>query len=138
MSRPTHILDTSVFSQPLKRRPVQAALDRWARLGDARCVVSAISFAEVLYGLDWSGATTLRDKFEQALRPRLAVLVVDEAVAEAYGTIRGELRRQGRPVADMDLLIAATAQAHGLIVATLNVADFNPVHGLTVEDWSQA
>lgn len=37
----------------------------------------------------------------------------------------------------MDMLIAATAKTHNLIVATLNVRDFEKVNGLTVEDWSQ-
>ncbi len=40
-------------------------------------------------------------------------------------------------MADMDLLIAATAKANNLIVATLNTNDFHAIQGITVEDWSQ-
>jgi predicted nucleic acid-binding protein len=37
----------------------------------------------------------------------------------------------------MDLLIAATAKANNLILATLNTKDFDVIQGLTVEDWSK-
>ena len=133
----THLLDTSVFSQPLKRNPVQPALDRWATLGDRRLAVSVVSEAELLYGLEWSGAATLRRKYEAELKARLPSLPVDSAVAESYAVIRAALRRGGRAVESMDLLIAATARAHGLIVATLNVRHFEIIDGIAVEDWSQ-
>jgi tRNA(fMet)-specific endonuclease VapC len=35
----------------------------------------------------------------------------------------------------MDLLIAATARAHDLILVTHNVRDFAPIGGLKLEDW---
>jgi tRNA(fMet)-specific endonuclease VapC len=133
----THLLDTSVFSQPLKRKPVKVALDRWAALGDTRLAVSVISEAEVRYGIEWSGAASQRHEFETSLVGRLPVLIVDSAVARAYALIRADLRRRGHPVGEMDMLIAATATAHSLIVATLNLRDFENVNGLTVEDWSQ-
>lgn len=133
----THLLDTSVFSQPLKRKPVKPALDRWEALGDARLAISVISEAEVLYGLAWSGASSLQKKYDAELKARLPTLLVDSSVAASYAFIRATLRRQGQTVENMDLLIAATAHAHGLVVATLNLRHFEIIDGLTVEDWSQ-
>ena len=48
---PACLLDTSVYSQPLRRRPVVQALKRWDTLGDAQCMVSVVSVAEVEFGL---------------------------------------------------------------------------------------
>jgi predicted nucleic acid-binding protein len=133
----THLLDTSVYSQPLKRKPVLAALKRWEDLGDARVAASIVSEAEVLFGLAWSGASWLQEKYDAELKSRLPLLIVDRDVATHYATIRAALRRQGMTVENMDLLIAATAKAHGLILATLNVKDFENIDGLTIEDWSE-
>ena len=91
----THLLDTSVFSQPLKRKPVKVALDRWAALGDARLAVSVISEAEVRYGIEWTGAAVQRQEFESTLVKRLPILIVDSAVAQTYAIIRADLRHRG-------------------------------------------
>ena len=40
------------------------------------------------------------------------------------GVLRGQLGRRGRPRAQADMLIAATAALHGLTLATRNVRDF--------------
>jgi len=49
-----------------------------------------------------------------------------------------ERHRDVRPyVNPLDLLIAVTAKAKGLILATLNIRHFNIIPGLAVEDWSQ-
>jgi predicted nucleic acid-binding protein len=42
----------------------------------------------------------------------------------------------GRPVADLDLLIAACAVRYGLGVATLNAKNFSNIEGLRWLDWS--
>lgn len=133
----THLLDTSVFSQPIKRKAVKTALDRWAALGDDRVVISAICEAEVRFGLHKQGSSSLLAAFETQLKNRLPVLPVDSAVADTYARLRTDCERGGKSVADMDLLIAATAKTHNLIVATLNMRDFGKIPGLTIEDWSQ-
>lgn len=132
----THLLDTSVYSQPIKRTPNTVALARWAALGDAALVVSAICQAELKFGLEKSGATTLLRDYESKLAGRLPILPVDETVADTYARLRKDCESQGLKVADMDLLIAATATAHDLTVATLNVRDFSKIPGLSYEDWS--
>jgi hypothetical protein len=62
-----------------------------------------------------------RQMFEQDFAGR--VLCFDERAA-AYAGLFAARRRAGRPVADMDLLIAATALANGATVVTRNVDDF--------------
>jgi tRNA(fMet)-specific endonuclease VapC len=45
------------------------------------------------------------------------------------------LETQGTPIGGNDLLIAATAIAHGLILVTHNTREFGRVAGLKIEDW---
>jgi len=65
----------------------------------------------------------------------LVVLAVTEAVGKKFGELRAALFDAGTPAPEMDLLIAATAIVHGLILVTDNVRDFAAVPGLTVQDW---
>ena len=133
----THLLDTSVYSQRLKPQPHVHAISRWDTLGDSQVVTSTICEAEVLFGIAKNGSTRLAAAFSTNLRPRLAILPLDSACAAAYAELRAACERNGSPVADLDLLIAATAKAKSLILATLNIRHFNVIPGLTVEDWSQ-
>ena len=54
--------------------------------------------------------------------------------ALVYGGVFAELRKRGRHIGNHDLIIAATALAHGHTVATLNARHFREVAGLTVMD----
>jgi predicted nucleic acid-binding protein len=52
----THLLDTSVYSQPLNPAPHPGVVARWQALGDARLAISVITEAEVRYGLMLKGS----------------------------------------------------------------------------------
>jgi tRNA(fMet)-specific endonuclease VapC len=62
-------------------------------------------------------------------------LPFDDRCAEHHGQIRTGLEREGRPIGPNDLMIAATARAHGLTLVTHNSAEFVRVPGLPLEDW---
>ena len=64
-----------------------------------------------------------------------SVIDIDRAVAERFGEIRAALLDAGRPVGAMDLLNAAVALVHNLVVVTHNVADCRAVAGLSIVDW---
>lgn len=133
----TYLLDTSVYSQPIRRQMHAGVADRWDGLSQENSAVSAICEAEVLFGLKRKGSDRMRLIYNGTLRGRFPVLPVDADVAATYADLRAECETKGVKVQDMDLLIAATAKTHGLTVATLNGKDFKCIAGLTVEDWSQ-
>lgn len=132
-----YLLDTSVYSQPLRRTPLTGPMRRWQAAGDERCVTSVVCVAEVLYGIRLKGSHQMLDLFEQVIRPRFPILPVDERVGETFAQLKTALRQQGQVVADLDLLIAATAKSYQLTVATLNAADFSRVPGIAVENWGE-
>lgn len=134
----THLLDTSVYSQPVRRTMHPGVAARWQAVGSDTAAISAICEAEILFGLKKNGSEKMRDAYDAILRGRFAILPIDAEVAATYSDLRVACERQGSTVQDMDLLIAATAMTHGLTVATLNPSDFVRVPGLSVEDWSQS
>ncbi|MFW6169405.1 MAG: type II toxin-antitoxin system VapC family toxin [Planctomycetota bacterium] len=134
----THLLDTSVLCQPIKPRPLAPVIQRWEALGDEALGVSVLCQAEILYGIALKGSSRLQAAYEAVLRDRLAVFPVNEAESQTYADMRATLEKAGKRLPDLDLLIAATAQTHGLVVATLNVRHFSLIANLPVEDWSVA
>ena len=61
-----------------------------------------------------------------------ALLTLDDASMVEFARVRAQLRRQGQLIPDMDLLIAATALAHDLTLATRNTRHFARVAQLRV------
>lgn len=133
----TYLLDTSVYSQPVRRTMHAGVASRWDGLGPDNSAISAICEAEVLFGLKKQGSERMRQLYDSTLRDRFPVLDIDSQVAATYADLRADCEAKGVNVQDMDLLIAATAKTHNLTVATLNYSDFSRIPNLAVEDWSQ-
>jgi tRNA(fMet)-specific endonuclease VapC len=134
----THLLDTSVYSQPLKKYPLATVQQRWNALGDNALGISIFCEMELLQGLEARNSKRLWNSYSTILEHRLPILEFNLETAKIYAKTSAIMSKQGltRPV--LDLLIAATAQAHNLIIATCNIKDFNCIPGIQVEDWSKA
>src|SRR5436190_15661841 len=106
----SHLLDTSVYCQPIKPRPLHSVRSRWTALGDAALAISSICEGEVLYGLELKQSRTLSALYAGLLEGRLRVLPVDSGVAKHFASLKAWAKVIGRAQADLDLLIAATAR----------------------------
>jgi tRNA(fMet)-specific endonuclease VapC len=135
--RITHILDTSVYCQPIKKFPLHTVIERWNRLGDERLCASIFCETEVLQGLEMKHSEKLWQAYRSILKDRLPLLPFDRNVAETYAALQAEFVQKGRTRPIFDLFIASTARAHKLILATYNSRDFQNIPGVTVEDWSR-
>jgi predicted nucleic acid-binding protein len=133
----SHLLDTSVYCQPLRKKPAPPVVSRWKSLGDPALCVSVLCEAEVLQGLEAKDSPALWNRYRSLLEGRLPVLDLTPAVARTYAAMAGPMIRSGKPRPVVDLLIAATAKSSGLVLATLNPRHFEGVEGLAVEDWSR-
>jgi len=131
----SYLLDTSVFSQPLKKLPNLKTLERWEREGDSRCQTSIVVVSEILWGIKAAESDRLRHGYHTLLEDRLDVLPTDESVWHQFATMKARQRKIGELVGDLDLLISATAKIHRLTIATLNHRDFSRIEGIAWEDW---
>jgi predicted nucleic acid-binding protein len=133
----SHLLDTSVFSQPIKDKPVRSVLDRWSALPEDTLCTSSVCLAEVLGALHDRESPKYWRRYRELLENQYAVLPFDAAAADVFSRLDVALRRKGKPRPTLDLMIAATACRHDLVLATLNPRDFTDIPGLAVEDWSR-
>jgi hypothetical protein len=133
------LLDTNVVSAVMARAPdaaVVAWLDRQETLA---LYLSAVTVAEIRYGLhvlpDGRRRSSLEDRFAKFLAEGFSgrILPFDAEAALRYGEIMAARRGASRPMSVLDGQIAAIARAHRLAVATRNVRDFE-LCGLEVVD----
>jgi tRNA(fMet)-specific endonuclease VapC len=127
------LLDTSICVELLRGTSVEAAR-RFSAAAPDDVRIPAVVGAELLFGARKSGS----EKALVATRAFISgvgTVAFDASCAEHYGVLRHTLQVAGTPIGPNDLLIAATALAHGAILATANTDEFARVPGLTVENW---
>ena len=70
-----------------------------------------------------------------AALPALTVWPFDESAAFRYGQVFAELRRQGRPLQVVDMMIASIALSLGSCLVATTDSDLQAISGLDVELW---
>ena len=132
------LLDTNVVSEMMKHRPspqVTAFLARPADLWLASLVVH-----ELELGLQLTPPGRRRNRLRGHISRLLRryenrILPIDRASAEWAARFRANAVRSGRPPDLIDILIAGTAKAHNLAIATRNVRDFQGMDIHIVNPW---
>jgi tRNA(fMet)-specific endonuclease VapC len=125
------LLDTNICIYIINARPAHVlARFRCEVIGDIG--ISAITAAELAYGVAKSGSARNRAALEKFLVP-LEIAAFD--AWWRYGDIRADLERRGQPIGSLDTLIAAHAMALDTTLVTNNMAEFSRVPGLRVENW---
>ncbi len=120
-----YLLDTNIVSEMRKPRP-HGAVVAWIRALDERDIhVSAVTFGELQSGVeitreqDAEKATEIEGWINRVLG-LWNILPMDAVTFRACAKL---MHRRPKHLFD-DAMIAATAQVHGLTVATRNVKDF--------------
>ena len=99
--------------------------------------ISSIVYAELCYGIENSESPKKQARWQQ-LELFTQILPIEDwntNAAKHYASIRATLRRQGTPIGNNDLLIAAHARCLNKILVTNNVREFNRVPDLKIENW---
>ena len=115
MSR-LYMLDTNMVSYILKGKSPQARA-RLENLDGIACV-SSITVGEIEYGLAKSAHTGRLRSAAAAFISHMEVLAWDGEAADVYGGLRAKLETMGRPLAPLDMLIAAHAVAANALLVT--------------------
>jgi len=97
--------------------------------------ISIITYYEIISGLKHRDARKKTTSFlDFASKNRVLPLTQQSVTASAE--IYAELRKEGKPLDDIDLLIAGIAIANRLVLVTHNKGHFERIRRLEVEDWS--
>jgi len=124
------LLDTNVVSEWVRPQPDRNVISWLAEVDEDRVFISVISFAEIRRGVEMLAAGRRHERLATWLAEELPVrfeeriLDTDRQVADTWGVLMARGQKIGLTLGSMDAFVAATAEAHGLTLATRNVKDF--------------
>ncbi|WP_334473017.1 type II toxin-antitoxin system VapC family toxin [Arsenophonus sp. PmNCSU2021_1] len=126
------MLDTNMCIYLIKNQPKQVA-KRFANCFVGDVVMSAITFAELDYGVAVSKDQEREQNNLNRLVKLINVIPFDVNAARAYGAVRMATRERKKD--HLDKLIASHAIALNIILVTNNERDFIAYPGLQIENW---
>jgi predicted nucleic acid-binding protein len=126
----SYLIDSDVIADWLQGKSI--AVQLISGLGNGHLAISIITYGEIYEGIYYgSNRNAIETAFRGFIRTT-KVLPLSRLTMERFAHIRGDLRKQGQLLADMDLLIAATAITHNLTLVTGNKRHFARIPGLTI------
>ncbi len=131
-----YLLDTGIMGDFINHRRGVPDKAREARQRGGRIGTCLPVAAELFYGVEFSET---RDENLRRLRRALSGIVcwpLDRAAAEEYGRVAAALRRAGRPMQVVDMMVAAIARSLGNCTVVSADSDLPDVPGLEVENWA--
>lgn len=135
------ILDTNVVSELMRASPEPRVL-RWFSNQTAQDLhVTAVTMAEILYGIELISAARRRDvvrtaaekMFEEVFADR--ILIFEDRASRAFSQIASSRRRQGKPMSEFDAQTAAITRVLGATLATRNPYVFEGCGVRLVNPW---
>ncbi len=125
-----YLLDTTVLIDALRGRNERKQLLAELVLSGHTLATSAMNIGEV-----FAGMRTGEEAKTELLLSNLEVYPITPAIARRGGGTKSEWARKGKTFSLADMLVAATAMEHGLILMTDNHKDFRNIRGLTLYDF---
>ena len=136
------LLDTNVISEGIRPQPDRAVVGWLAARSPELLAVSMVTLAELHHGtavlsnekerlrlMRWI-ETEITEFFQGRVLPLTLEILID------WLTLSRRLERLGRPRSAPDLLIAATARVHEMIVVSRNTRDFADTGVVLFDPWT--
>ena len=134
-------IDTNVVSELMRSEPTPNVV-AWIAQRDAReMYLTAVSEAELRYGVAILPAGKRKNALEAAMSHWLdqgfgeRILPFDRVAARVYAEIAASRRQAARPIGQADCQIAAICRSRGAFLVTRNVRDFELTGVKVIDPW---
>ena len=137
-----YAIDTNVASELMRPVPTPGVASWIAEQNARELVLTAISEAELRYGVAIVPAGRRRTELEAAMTRwlevgfRRRILPFDSAAARHYADIASNRRRAGLPIGEADCQIAAICRSRGAALVTRNMRDFKDTGIEIINPWA--
>ncbi len=135
------MLDTNVISELMRPEPNSGVVAWVTRLSPAAVCTTAVSLAEVRFGIARLPSGRRRALLNAAADDVFVtfadqVLPFDAVAARQYADVVVERERAGAPISGFDAQIAAICRANRAALATRNTSDFDRLGLNLIDPWT--
>jgi tRNA(fMet)-specific endonuclease VapC len=131
---PNYLLDTNIASFIIKGNVPNVRV-RLRGVPMSSVALSVVTQAELLYGVARKPSAKNLQTVVHEFLLCIQALPWDNLAATHYARLRAALERSGKPMGNMDMLIAAHALSLDAVLVTSD-AVFNHIDHLRTEDWT--
>ena len=130
----SYLLDTNICIY-IAKKSSETLLKKFEVLQIGSVGMSNITYGELWYGIKKSQQPEKSSKILEDLSFLIEPLPLPVTASEKYAEIRSSLEKEGTPIGNNDLWIAAHAMSEGLILVSNNIREFSRIPNLKVENW---
>ena len=131
-----YLFDTDCISNILKKAPSPLMLKKLETLPKDLQFTTSINVSEIYFGAYRSrNQEKILKAYEDKVFPNVNILPFDTDSGKIYGRLKALLEKRGLSKSEPDLMIAAIAIQHNMILITGNKRHFMNIPGLNMEDW---
>lgn len=130
------LVDTDILSMFFRNNPNVVSNFKAYLKNHDKINLSIITFYEILSGLKHRDALKQLDLFLKFTKHN-SVLPLTEGSTTISSDLYARLRKVGKMLDDIDVLIAGVAIANNLVLVTHNKDHFKRIEGLEIADWSK-
>lgn len=131
-----YLLDTDIVIYSLKGdSAVKKNLERNLH---AELKISIVTLMQLYYGAYKSQKVASNIGKIKRIEDAVEIIALGRESAEIFAMLKADLEKAGIPLDDFDLILAACALVHNLVLVTNNVKHFQRIQGLKFENWAKA
>ena len=132
----SYLIDTDILIYSKKGNPI---VNEWLQKNkNIPMSLSVITLGELIYGANKSQYPQRSMITVNHIRNIFPIIELNQGIIEVFGSIKAKQEKKGESLADMDLLIAATALYMNMTLVTNNTKHFSKIESLSLENWSKA
>ena len=130
-----YLIDTNIIIYSLKND--KHVNEKFRETENIPKAISVITYGELVYGAKKSQHVERSLATSYRIAELFPIIDIDRSIMDICGEIKSGLERRGNIIEDLDVLIAATALSHNLILVTNDVGHFSRVEDLRIENWKE-
>jgi tRNA(fMet)-specific endonuclease VapC len=129
-----YLLDTNICIYAIKQKPnsILKIIKEKSKLG---IYISSLTVAELEYGIENSSKIEENRISLLKFLSLFNILSFDDKDAISYGKLKSKLKKEGKIIGPIDMLLAAQAISKNLIFVTNNIKEFERIEHIRLENW---